>query len=317
MRLNRRLIGVVKALLFAMVCSPVSADGLLVPKVGGCSILSAESLAVEKDLKLDSRSVPLVAAHPTSPVVATVTPEQGLVFWNAPGFSEASRSTEALLTDGIVDLAFSHDGSSLFLLSAPLRSVLVFDLATSKVSSVVPVPGGDGQRLWGCEAGILVRQGDGVTVLSPSPKPGLLAQYRYAQPLLAVLCESERLYASVEGDPGIWVYDVKAGQTLGLLPSEGSTVALGRRTADKGVVMVEADGTVAARDFKSFTPNWSYRGQPASSQGVEVLRGVQSLYLYNKNDGSLVALSGASGQVLAQAVLGSDVGRPVFFSAGR
>lgn len=313
MRPGSPCVKLLKVLILFSLCAPALADGLIVPKVGGCLVLSPGTLAKEREFKMDTKAVPLLAAHPSAPVVASVTPEQGLVFWNTPGFSEASRAGDPLLKDGIVDMAFSADGNSLYLLSAPLRAVLVYDLSSSKLAGVVPVPGSDGKRIKSCEAGVLVRQDDGVSLLSPTPKPGLLAQYRYSQPLLAALCEGDRLYTSIQGDPGIWVYDLKAGQTLGLLPAQGSTVSLGPRAGEKGVVMVESSGIVSARDFKSATPNWTYQGTPANSLGVELLSGGQSLYVFNSNSGSLVALAGDTGKVQASAELGSEVGRPCYF----
>lgn len=313
MRFSGFCVVFVKLLILFSLSGVASADGLLVPKAGGMILLHPSTLAQLGEIKLETTSVPLLASHPTDPVVAAVTPEKGLVFLNAPGFSEASKHSLALLKEGIVDLTFSQDGSKLYLLSKNLRAVVVFDLSTSKVSSVLAVPGGEGKRLESCAAGVLVKQQDGVVLLSGQSKGSLLAQYRYSQPFLSGLVDGERLYVSVQGDPGIWVYDLLAGQTLGLLPAQQSVLELARRSGEKGLIFWSSDGTVTARDFKTSTPNWTYSSVPSTVDRGDVVWGRVSLFVFDREGGSLVCLDGQTGKAQARLELGRGLGRPIYF----
>ncbi len=301
--------------LLVLLSGAAFAEGVLVPKVGGLLVFHSTTLAPLGEIKLDTSGVPLLASHPAAPVVACLTPEKGLVFLNAPGFSEASKHTDPLFADGIVDLAFSHDGNSLYLLSSSLRGVIVFDLGASKVSGLLPVPGGEGKRLAVGEQGILVYQEEGVVLISSLPKSGLLAQYRYSQPFLSGLLEGDRFYASIQGDPGIWVYDVRAGQALGLLPSQQKVVRLCRRLGEKGLIFLSEDGAVTARDFQTSSPNWIYTSSFTASSDSELWWGGSSVYVYEPSAGMLVSVSGQTGKPQGQVELGRGLGRPVFFGS--
>lgn len=313
MRASRFLFLSIQFLLLMALGGVASADGILVPKAGGLLVLHSTTLAQLGEVKLETSAVPLVASHPSAPVVACLTPEKGLVFLNAPGFSEASKHSDPLFKDGIVDLAFSQDGNSLYLLSESLRGVVVFDLSSSKVSGILAVPGGEGRRLAVSEAGVLVRQDEGLVLLSPQSKGGLLAQYRYSDPFLSGLVDGDRLYVSVQGDPGIWVYDVRAGQTLGLLPSQQRVVGLCRREGTKGLIFLSADGAVTARDFQTSSPNWTFSSSPAASGAGELWWGGSSVYVFERGGGALISLAGQTGKLQGRAELGQGLGRPVFF----
>jgi len=290
------------------------ADGVVVPRKGGGTVLDGATLSEVGSFSLPSESVPLLAVHPVAPIMASSTPEQGLVFWNLPSFKEASRHEDPLLKDGIVDLAFSHDGESLYLLSEELRAVIVFDLKSSKVKSVIAVAGGSPQGLEVAEAGLLVRQQGGVSLLSPSPETGLLIQFRYEEKVQAAQVVGSHIYLGLQGQTGLWVYRLPEGRTVGLLSTEAEATQVSAKGTGDGLVVLTSSGGLEARSLSQGGPGWTFAG--GGSYRFDSFASAphgRVLYAQDVDTGGLVAVDSQSGSELARASLPGSSGPVVVF----
>lgn len=299
------------SLLCLFVSSASGADGLVVPTPGGGVVLEAKSLNQVGEFSLGSASKPLLAVHPSSPILAGYTPDTGVVFWNLPSMAVASTHNDELFGDGISSISFSQDGKSLFLLSDDLRSVVVFDLAKSEVSGLLPIPGTSPESMVVTSVGLLLGQGGGVTFVSSEPEEGLVAQFKFPQTISSTLVLGERLFIGLRSTPGIWSYQLPSGRALGFVPTEGEVKQIRSLGPGKLFCLLSDAGAIHGHDFQSPTARWTFPGQfnqLVVSPAGDVVYGVDRQGL------NLVAVEASLGAELARVVLPSGAGDPIGFS---
>ena len=286
------------------------ADGLVVPKPGGGVVLDADSLNQVAEFRVDSRTTPLLAVHPSSPILAGYTPETGVVFFNLPSMTVASTHKGELYANGINDLAFSADGNSLYLLSGELRSVVVLDLKTSEVSGLLPVPGAGSEGLSITSSGLLLNQGSVLSLIGPQADEGLLAQFRFPQDISDAQVEGERLFIGLRGVAGVWSYQLPSGRVLGFLPTEGEVKQFCPLGRGQGFCLLSASGAIQAYDFSAAGPRWTFPGRYA-----RLLRGRESgaVFALDSQSSTVIAVDSKLGSELARATLESGSGYPVLF----
>lgn len=297
MRFRRLLLPLLIPFLTVVLVFPALADGLIASRAGGGVLLDSDTLSEVGRFQMGDNDVPLLAVHPTAPILAAHTPGEGLVFWNLPQCSEASRHQNALLGEGVVSLEFSRDGERLYLLSSRLRAVLVFELASSKIITMIPVPGGEPTG-FGVGAGhLLVTQGSTISVLSTDPKEGLVAQFRFPEEVLSGLLQESRVYVALRGVNGIWAYQFPTGRTLGLLPT----------STEVAEIVERANGLVLS------TPS-GLESQPTSGEGqgwkAPSVGGAFDLAGITPDQRRVFALKRASGLLLIlDSKTGAELGR--------
>lgn len=287
------------------------ADGLVVPKPGGGVVLEADSLSRVTEFRIDSRSTPLLAVHPSSPILAGYTPETGVVFYNLPSLTVASTHKGELYASGVNDIAFSSDGNSLYLLSGELRSVVVLDLKTSEVSELLPVPGAGSQRLSATASGLLLNQGSVLSLIGGQADEGLLAQFRFPQDITAAQVEGERLFIGLRSVAGVWSYQLPSGRVLGFLPTEGEVKQLCALGKSKGFCLLNAAGALQAYDFSTPAPRWTFPGR----YGLLLKgRAGDAVYAVDSQSSTIVSVDSRLGSELARVSVDSGSGHPVLFS---
>ncbi len=293
----------------AQVYGPVWADHLAVPGPGRVSLVDLETLRVSQVLDVGGKGQVSLAVHPSAPVLATAGTEGAVIFWNVPSFEEASRFQEPLL-DGVTSLAFSADGARLFCLSPPLRSLVVYDLRSSRVETLWPIPGSDPTGLWTDSNTVVVWQKDGCSVLDPS-SGGLLLQVRLGGLLAAGECDGKSLHLSSDRHPGIARYSLRSGQAEG--PRYGDAVYQALLHSSDGRVLAVSQGAsprLEAWSKDSARPVWSEQ-LSGESEYLEESRDGRWLYLSSRKANRIIVLDASSGRELGRLALDDLEGPPV------
>jgi len=287
------------------------ADGVAVPTAGGVLVLSGRTLTEVRSLEFKEQEVPRLAVHPSSPILASLSGDR-LQFWNLPSFAEASRHENALF-EGAHSLAFSQDGAALFLLSPELRAVLKFDLATSRVVGTLPVPGGDPLWMEVIPEGVLVGQADSLSLLSPEPRLGLLAQFRFPDRLNSAAVERGRLLLAREGVAGLDSYEIKTGRAVEFVPTSSTFEHL---VSEAGrLYALSPGGEVQALSPDASRALWTYSDSSLSPDRLVAGADGSLLYVFDHSKGVLISLDALSGQENARIQLsGAGRGVPVIFT---
>ena len=300
-------------LLLLLFSSSVWAEGLAVPTEGGVLILDGRSLTEVRTLSWGGKETPRLAVHPSSSVMAGLAGDQ-LVFWNLPAFAEASKHKDPLFS-GVNSLAFSADGSSLFLLSPELRAVLVFDLSTSKVTGTLPIPGGSPQWMRVAPDGILVGQENAVNLLSTSPDRGLLAQYSFPDSVGAAVVSQGRIMLARTGIAGVDSYELKTGRAIGYVPAAG--VIKDMVVGTGGMYALLNGGEVRALSADASQTRWTYPASGSAFQQVLAGANGSNVFCFDRSAGMLVSLDAVAGQENARINLsGVGAAEPVVISGG-
>lgn len=282
-------------IVFWCLSSASSAESLFVPTSGGFFVTDLTQRQVPRKVELPGDAIPVLAVHPSAPVLATVSETSGVVFWNLPLVQEASRSEDGLY-QGIVDLAFSGDGNSLYLLSTSLKSLLVFDLASNKISGVWPLVGGRPLSLQATSKGVLILQSDGATLLDPSREGAVLAQFRFDSDVLGSHLAGDYLYMAVSGLAGLQVYRLDDGQRFQELGQAPYTRVVSKKSG--GVFLLSSSRGVESWS-KDRSQLWSQTSLRDVSQ-VLVSRDEQWLYLFSDNQPNVALWSAVSGQEMGK-----------------
>ena len=284
-------------MLFALGSGPAFAEGLVIPRKGGLTVLRGADLSELRQVSTGlERETPRLAVHPGAPVLASLSGRE-LTFWNLPTFTEASRHQDDLFQSAC-GLAFSAGGEELYVLSEAMKAVIVFDLNSSKVAGVIPVPGGVPNRIDATALGLLVRTENGVCLLSPELEDALLAQFRYPATLQSAAISGERLFLARSGEPGLDSYEAKSGRALGPIFSSSQFQAVAPLPKKSGLVALTSAGGVEAWDFGQSRATWTYGGSGLFDNLLLSKEGTV-VYALSRKTGSLVSLDAASGKELA------------------
>lgn len=303
----------VAALFLLLLSSIVQADGVAIPKVGGFLVLNGNSLTEVRTVEMGGEDVPKLAVHPSSAVMAGMSADK-LTFWNLPSFAEASRHSEPIFA-AVTDLAFSADGSTLYLLSGELRAVIKFDLATSRVSGTLPVPGGEPLWLKAHAKGVVVGQENSVSLLSATAEEGLLSQFRFPEKISSALVREERLYLTRAGVAGIDSYEVQSGRAIGFLPTANPLSRLVGGVTD-GLYALSQNGEVQAWTVDAAQPRWTIQSGGVAFDELVTGGDGSTVFAYAEASQTLVSLDTALGKENARVNLGASFRRsPVVFSA--
>ena len=303
----------IRMLLFLLLTGSAWAEGLAVPTEGGVLILDGRNLTEIRTLSLGGKETPRLAVHPSSPVMAGLAGDQ-LVFWNLPPFTEASKHQDTLFS-GVDSMAFSADGSTLFLLSPELRAVLNFDLATSKVIGTLPVPGGSPEWMKVTPDGLLVGQENSVNLLSTSPDKGLLAQYSFPDSIVAAVVSQGRIILARAGIAGIDSYELKTGRAIGYVPAAGVIKDMVAGTG--GMYALLNGGEVRALSADGSQTRWTYPASGSTFQQIVAGANGSSVFCFDRSAGVLVSLDAVAGQENARINLGGvGAAEPVVISDG-
>lgn len=304
--------GLVLALLIILFCSAARADGLAVPVKGGFSVLDGKTLAVVRAVEMGGEDVPKLAVHPSSPILAGLS-GQRLVFWNLPSFAEASTHSDSLFA-GVTELGFSPDGTTLYLLSDELRAVIKFDLASSRVSGTLPIPGGPPLWMKAYSSGVLVGQDDTLSLLSPNAEKGLLAQFRFAQKVSSALMIGENLLVARAGLAGIDSYQALTGRAVQFMPTASGFKQLVGSGGGSFYALGGA-GDVSAWTTDALRPRWTHSSSPLVFDGIAMGGENARVYAFDLKGQTLVALDSALGNESARTTLAPGaVWPPVIFA---
>lgn len=298
-------------LCFLLLAHPVWSDGLAVPGRGVISVVDLATIRVSRTVELPGEAVPMLAVHPADSVLATLSSSSGLRFWNLPDFSEASQFEDPLL-EGVVDLAFSSDGTRLYLLSQELKAVLVYDLGTSTISQVWPIPGGTPVSLSVGTGSLGVLHKDGASVLDPA-SGSLKFQFRFGLPVKGALLDKRVIYLSVADGGGVSRYRADNGARLDNVGGGGAYAQLLQDLQSGRLYMVhESESLLEARDGNGGTLAWSSElGQ--GPHYVMVSRDGKWVYASSRSLKSVAVLEQSSGRELGKLPLQQFEGRPVIY----
>ena len=271
--------------------SSASAESLFVPTSDGFFVTDLSQRQEPRKVPVPGGGVPVLAVHPESPVLATVTDSSGVVFWNLPSLQVASRNEDTLYK-GVVDMGFSQDGNRLYLLSGSLKSVLVFDLASNEISSVWPLVGSKPLALSVKKKGVLVHQSDGAILLDPSKDGAVLAQFRFESPVLASHLAGDYLYLAVQGVDGLQVYRLADGKRFQKLGATPYSWVVSKRSG--GVFLLsESHGLESwSKDRKQI---WGQKNAKRTSRFL-ASGNEQWLYLFAPSENSVALWSASAGQ---------------------
>lgn len=279
------------------------ADGLALPAPGRIELLDLDQIRVTRSVELKGRAAPLLAGHPSGTVLASLQGEQ-LIFWNLPGFTEASSATDPLFGQ-VIATAFTPTGDRLFMLSRSLKSVLSFSLSSLSVEGIYPLPGGEPIGMEMVADALLVRHKDGVTVLEPS-SGALLAQYRLGAPVSGLLYTSKSLTVALEGRSGLLRF---ANATAEPLPAPAGAGSYGE------LAFAPGDGFLAVGLSGQTLESWTGSGKLAWTAPLS--SGPHSL-VWTKDKKLVLALGQSSKMVsVIEAGSGKELGKlPVDNLAG-
>ena len=296
------------SLLLASTALPTIAEDLVIPRHGEMLVLTGSTLTEVRRVSVNSHHRPVLAVHPSEPILASVTEHRGLVFWNLPSFAQASRH-ESTMLENITAAHFSPDGRSLYLLNTELRAIVVFDLASSKVAGVLAVPGENPLDFGVTSQGVWVRQEHGATFLSSNAQEGLLAQYRFPEALAAGLVTGDRFYAVIGETTGISSYILKSGRALGYLPTAERIRHL--LSEDRGFYLLSSQGGVEFKDLASGSQIWS--GSVVGEGADYLLSGKDSasLYVIGRGSGMVRSFDSRTGDAKAQFRVRDGMGVPI------
>lgn len=302
--------------LFALGFQPGFAEGLVVPRNGGVTVFRGDDLSEVRQVSTGSeQETPSLAAHPAAPVLASLSSGE-LTFWNLPSFTEASRHKNDLFLSAR-GLAFSPSGEALYILSESMKAVIVFDLNTSKVVRMIPVPGGIPKRIETTAIGLLVEIEKGVSLLSYEGEGALLTQFRYPETLQSAVISDHRIFLARSGESGLDSYEAKSGRALGPVFSGSHFKALVNLPKKAGLVALTTTGTVEAWNFGQTRASWTYGGSGGLFDLLLSNKEGTVVYALARKTGNLVALDSASGKELAMGKISTSVegaGRMAVFS---
>ena len=284
---------------FLSVCTPAWSDRLLLPQNGGAVVLDGDDFSELQRLAWGTRSSSLLDIHPSGSVVASYSHDEGLVFWNTRNLSEASRYRQPLF-EGALDMKFSLSGDELYFLSPSLRSVIVFDLKSSEVSRLVPVPGKSPHSISVNSHGILVEQERALSLISTSSESSLVAQFHFAHDLLASVVADGRLFVSLDGEDSLSAFDLPSGRSLEDVPLERAPEKIIASRAGGKLYVLADGGLVQSWGVNGGAPRWSVVLDGVSPDFVCEGRDSGRVYLLDLRAGIIVSVDAERGRELAR-----------------
>ncbi len=292
------------------VAASVGADGLAVPVKGAIQVVDLATVRAGKSVSLKGDGIPVLAIHPQSTVLASVSPTSGLIFWNLPSFTEASQTQDPLF-QSVVEMKFSPLGDRIYLLSSDLKAVLVYSLATSSVESIYPVPGGEPLRLMVGENALLIEQRDGGALLDMATGD-LLTQWRFGSGTGGAMFSEGLPALSVPITGGVWSFESSTASPKARLSGDGSYGALLPGLL-KGSFFAYRDDTGALEAWSG--PKAMKWSAPLTAGEHDLVLSPDGQWVYALNRGTkmLTVLEGASGRELGKLPVPDVAGRPVFF----
>jgi hypothetical protein len=225
---------------------------------------------------------------------------------------EASQHRDPLFQEGIADLEFSLNGEELYLLSPGLGAVIVFRLENSQITGLIPIPGGRATDIEVSKMGLLVLQEERLTILSPYPEEGLLAQFRFPSEVASVLPGEGKVHIALKGEGGVLRFRVPDGRTLAPLASSSSISSMVSRD-DGSFVFLGRSGSLEGWVQTEESPAWSH----SLGGSYDVLLNAPesgNVYAVDFDSKTLLTLDPRSGAELGRANIGESSGRPIVFS---